>query len=39
MADGLKFSICREYRLLEVGVGMIRLPECGGLGEPEDEGV
>jgi len=36
---GLKPSNCLEYLLLEGGVGMARLPELGGLGEPEDDGV
>ncbi len=36
---GLKPSNCLEYLLLEGGVGMARLPEFGGLGEPEDDGV
>jgi hypothetical protein len=36
---GLKPSNCLEYLLLEAGVGMARLPELGGRGEPEDDGV
>ena len=36
---GLKPSNCLEYLLFEGGVGMARLPELGGLGEPDDEGV
>jgi len=35
----LKPSNCLEYLLLAGGVGMARLPEFGGLGEPEEEGV
>ena len=38
-AAGLKPSNCREYLLLASGVGMLRLAEVGGRGEPEDEGV
>ena len=36
---GLKLSNCREYLLLAGGVGILRLPEFGGRGEPEEEGV
>lgn len=36
---GLKLSNCLEYRLLAEGVGIDRLPEFGGRGDPDDEGV
>lgn len=35
---GLKLSNCLEYLLFAGGVGTV-LPELGGRGEPEDEGV
>ena len=34
---GVKLSNCLEYLLLAVGAG--RLPELGGRGEPDEEGV
>jgi hypothetical protein len=36
---GLKPSNCLEYLLLELEVGITRLPELGGRGDPDDEGV
>lgn len=39
MAVGLKLSNCREYLLLAGGVGIARLPELGGRGDPDDDGV
>jgi hypothetical protein len=35
----LKLSNCLEYLLFAGGVGMARLPEFGGRGEPDDDGV
>jgi hypothetical protein len=36
---GPKLSNCLEYLLLAGGVGIARLPEFGGRGEPVEEGV
>jgi hypothetical protein len=36
---GLKPSNCLEYLLLEGGVGIALLPEFGGRGEPDEDGV
>lgn len=36
---GLKVSNCLEYLLLAVGVGIVRFPELGGRGEPDEDGV
>jgi hypothetical protein len=36
---GLKLSYCLEYRLFAEEACAARLPEFGGRGEPDDEGV